>query len=63
MVRGGRMPRWIDHYPPRHYCRPVQVAEAREGMDNDDLLGLTAILVVTVVILFILESEGVINLF
>lgn len=32
-------------------------------MDNDDLLGLTAILVVTVVILFILESEGVINLF
>lgn len=32
-------------------------------MDNDGLLGLTAILVVTVVILFILESEGVINLF
>lgn len=57
------MPRWIDHYPPRHYCRQVQVVEAREGMDNDELLGLTAILVVTVVILFILESEGVINLF
>lgn len=32
-------------------------------MDNDGLLGLTALVVVCVILIIILQSEGVINLF